>query len=626
MNSKIVASKIYEHNKLTCRTSIRLLRLLAGARTDEIRCEIDIADIENDLAYEAVSYVWGASEHMPSIQICCERGDSELEIPNNLEGALRRLRHPTSTRTLWTDSICNNQSDLQERNQQVRLMGQIYRKASTVLIWLGEDADGSKTEQACKCMNLLKDARPTLKKLRISEFEGLSENTTQVNSFLGVTRRSPDDVHRDLGIPLLSSPSFEALLDLLKNPWFSRAWTWQESFLAKKRIFFRGSWSWSGQLLIEVCLILGELSSVCGYKDSLLNEYFNVLPMIAGLDFWTRRDESTKRYLELPALLTLRRGVGCTYPSDLLYSLLGAAWESADIEVDYEQSFEVIFAKSTWRIIVQRGNLSIFAKVENDRQPSVLPSWVPDWRVRGETMGVSSDSQQDIRYAATGSSRPVGKLSDNAKVLTTSGLMWDQVSEVKSADSGELDDWVNDRFSRIVDGRKFYTPSNESLERALRRVYYLDKTEFTTESETTRWKPDSHEEFEKIVQRALSGEQRDRVRYGVLLHSLVKARRSRVIFVTESGRLGIAPDKVLPGDVITMLLGGEVPVVLRPFGDEIGHYTYVAECYVHGFMDGESLVDARRSAQPDHDPADVAWLKDLGGGDVPFPVQEFHLH
>ena len=626
MDSKIVASKVYEHSRLTSRTSIRLVRLLAGAQNDRIRCEIDIADINNDLAYEAVSYVWGTSEHKPSIQISCERGDSELEIPLNLEGALRRFRHPTSTRTLWTDSICINQSDLQERNQQVRLMGQVYRKASAVLIWLGEDVDGSKTEKACKCMNLLKDARPRLEKLRISEFEGLSKNTSQMNSLLGVTRPSPDDVHRDLGLPLLSSPGFEALLDLLKNPWFSRAWTWQESFLAKKRLFFRGSWSWSGQLLIEVCLILGKLSSVCGYKDSLLYEYFNVLPMIAGLDFWTRRDESTKRYLELPALLTLRRGSGCTYPSDLLYSLLGAAWESTDIEVDYEQSFEIIFAKSTWRIMMQRGDLSILSKVENDRQPSALPSWVPDWRVRGEIMGVSGDFREHIRYAATGSSRPMGRLSDDAKVLTTSGLKWDQVSEVKIADSKELEDWVNDRFATRVDGRKFYSPTDESLERALRRVYYIDKTDFTTESETTRWRPDSHEEFEKIVQRALSGEQRDRVKYGVLLHSLVNVRRSRVIFVTEGGRLGIASDKVLPGDTITMLLGGQVPVILRQLNGKIGHYVYIAESYVHGFMDGEGLVEARQSAQPDHDPADVAWLNDLSGGDVPFPVQEFHLH
>lgn len=75
-----------------------------------------------------------------------------------------------------------------------------------------------------------------------------------------------------------------------------------------------------------------------------------------------------------------------------------------------------------------------------------------------------------------------------------------------------------------------------------------------------------------------------------------------------------------------MLLGGEVPIVVRPLKDKPGHFTFVSECYIHGFMDGESLIDARRSAQPEHDPADVSWLHELHANDVPFPVQEFHLH
>ena len=128
------------------------------------------------------------------------------------------------------------------------------------------------------------------------------------------------------------------------------------------------------------------------------------------------------------------------------------------------------------------------------------------------------------------------------------------------------------------------------------------------------------------MQRALSGEQRDRVRYGVLLHSLVRARRSRVILVTEGVLLGIAPEKVLPGDVITMLLGAEVPIVLCPLEKNAGHYTYVAEYYIHGSMDGESLVEARRSVQPECNPTDVSWLKSLEMEEVPFPVQEFHVH
>lgn len=311
MGSSIVPSKAYQHSKFTSATSIRLVRLMASAPNDILRCEIDIVDIEDDLSYEAVSYVWGTTENMPSIQISCLHGDSKLEIPINLRGALRRFRHPSSTRTLWVDSICINQKDIKERSQQVRLMGQIYRKASTILIWFGENDDDGKTAKACSCMNLLKQAYPKLKDVRSDDFKGLP-NTTQQNSFLGITRESPDDVHRDLGIPLLGSPEFTALMDLLKAPWFSRAWTWQESFLAKERRFFRGSWSWSGQFMMEVCLVLCGLTSVSGNDNDLPDGYRDVLPMIAGLDFWTRRNESIKNYLELPALLTLRRGSGCT--------------------------------------------------------------------------------------------------------------------------------------------------------------------------------------------------------------------------------------------------------------------------------------------------------------------------
>ena len=38
---------------------MRLLRLMGGAPDDVLRCEIDVVDIEDDLTYEAVSYVWG---------------------------------------------------------------------------------------------------------------------------------------------------------------------------------------------------------------------------------------------------------------------------------------------------------------------------------------------------------------------------------------------------------------------------------------------------------------------------------------------------------------------------------------------------------------------------------------
>ena len=376
----------------------------------------------------------------------------------------------------------------------------------------------------------------------------------------------------------------------------------------------------------KVCSVLCNLSSAYGSNNECVPGYINALPMTTSLDFWARRAENPKTYESLLALLILRRGSGCTHPSDLVYSLLGAAWESSDIEIDYQQPFEMVFAKSAWQITIQRANLSILSVVERDQQSPPLPTWVPDWRMKGQGKEVSNSLEQNFRYAATGSSRPVGSLSDDAKVLTVTGLNWDRIHGAKTALYANIDEWVNSMFATVVDDNKFYTPTNESLERALRRVFYMDETRSTTEGEPTRWKPTSHEEFEKIVQGALSSGQDRRLRYETLKQSFTKLAKFQSIIISESGRLGIASDDVLPGDVIAMLLDSKVLVALRPLENKPGHYTFVSECYIHGFMDGESLVDARRSVQPEYDPSDVSWLQNLHVDDVPFTVQEFHLY
>ena len=127
---------------------------------------------------------------------------------------------------------------IMKRSQQVQLMDHIYRRASVVLIWLGEDIDEEKADKACQCIQLLMDAHPRLKDIRADVINGVGKNDTEWNSFLGISRQSSDDVHRSLGIPLLHSPEFDALEEvLLRNSWFSRAWTWQESFVAKERKF-----------------------------------------------------------------------------------------------------------------------------------------------------------------------------------------------------------------------------------------------------------------------------------------------------------------------------------------------------------------------------------------------------
>ena len=47
--------------------------------------------------------------------------------------------------------------------------------------------------------------------LRNDGLKVLPESTSEANSFLGITRRSSDDFHPGIGIPLLGSPIIEGI-------------------------------------------------------------------------------------------------------------------------------------------------------------------------------------------------------------------------------------------------------------------------------------------------------------------------------------------------------------------------------------------------------------------------------
>jgi hypothetical protein len=75
---------------------------------------------------------------MPICEIGCN-SDSLLVTPN-CEAALRELRDRSEMTKLWIDSICIDQSRdaVEECNAQVALMGEIYKCARRVVVWLGK--------------------------------------------------------------------------------------------------------------------------------------------------------------------------------------------------------------------------------------------------------------------------------------------------------------------------------------------------------------------------------------------------------------------------------------------------------------------------------------------------------
>jgi hypothetical protein len=127
---------------------IRLLCLQPRVSGGPIKCTIKHTRLSSKTPYEALSYMWGP-EDTRSIEI-----DGRLcEIRVNLWQALFQLRDDTATRILWVDAVCINQGNIEERNHQVTQMGNIYSKASRVVVWLGESDASSST-----AMGMLREA------------------------------------------------------------------------------------------------------------------------------------------------------------------------------------------------------------------------------------------------------------------------------------------------------------------------------------------------------------------------------------------------------------------------------------------------------------------------------------
>ncbi|KAF2261882.1 hypothetical protein CC78DRAFT_433828, partial [Lojkania enalia] len=131
---------------------IRVLQVLPSSdfnATVHATLHILSFDDSNPIAYNALSYCW--------LQDKSDRQVSELEakqptilldgitkdVSNNLEAALRYIRKESEEVRLWANAVCINQDDDKEKSWQIQMMGDIYRGAELVIVWLGRESEDS---------------------------------------------------------------------------------------------------------------------------------------------------------------------------------------------------------------------------------------------------------------------------------------------------------------------------------------------------------------------------------------------------------------------------------------------------------------------------------------------------
>lgn len=127
---------------------IRLIDILPRSENewDTICCRVfkayfppdNLDSVPDPQRYNALSYVWG--DTFPTADIVLN--GLVMAVTRNLESALRHLRDSPISEAqglpVWVDTICINQDDLKERNEQVRIMRDVYRKAHRVISYLGD--------------------------------------------------------------------------------------------------------------------------------------------------------------------------------------------------------------------------------------------------------------------------------------------------------------------------------------------------------------------------------------------------------------------------------------------------------------------------------------------------------
>ncbi|KXX75721.1 Heterokaryon incompatibility protein 6, OR allele [Madurella mycetomatis] len=595
----------------TSRNEIRVLYLYPSIDPDApIQCSRQVVSLDDDPEYEALSYAWGNPSVVHPILL---DHDPAFPVTLNAWTALRALRYRDQPRLLWIDAICIRQDDDIERAEQVKLMGTIYRKASSVRVWLGADDVGDKN-----AMSIL-------------------QNMT--------TSKGANDT---LGYSKAARERMGQLRRFFARPWWERLWVVQEVALGQHVVFQQGS----NEMQYKELLAAYHTSdtyfrkNLSGYTYGLFSneggktmEIFESVRILhqtrklCEIDFAdedpARVREATMTWVVLANSLSSRKA---TIDKDRLYSLYGLLPESVlrnfpDMEPSYSISTEQAFIDVTYSIMQASQTFLMFSflkppakdsSITHHPQADVLPSWVPDWRrapinqyesnlrvVRDRLYNASKNAAFHLQRLSASTICLKGFFVTIITAWSSAGVFPSASPMLEGCYNAWRQTWADtlprgdDLSGSYVDGLSRKTAfrrtvlwdcepgGTESPQQSLRRLTRSEeKAMFTAHDRAVAIAfSDDHD---------LAGEQlsaRDAQRTAYMMNCV----KGRQFFVTSGGLIGLtAQAKIEAGDSIFIVAGNSHPIILRPSKRYDDTWHAVGECYLHGFMDGAGVVNIKQ--------------------------------
>lgn len=287
--------------------SIRLLHIEKGHGFNDIHCKL----IETPKAegggcpYVALSYTWGGQARKPQHPFVLIDG-AAVQVTDNLREALRYIRSADQDVFLWVDAFCINQNDDEEKSHQVAIMGDIYRSADEVIVWLGP-------------------AKNYVARL----FDHISEIDRRASeSYAADASGSWTDLCRQYTEGLPEDPLHRAaLVDLLDSQWFTRIWIIQEIAYARSASIRCGPHTCPARTFA----VMPQILSVD--TNETTQAVLDVMPRMRKNTWW-----SSQR--DLHSLICKFGQSQATRQADEIYALLGLSTDACDQTVffpDYQK-------------------------------------------------------------------------------------------------------------------------------------------------------------------------------------------------------------------------------------------------------------------------------------------------
>jgi hypothetical protein len=129
----------YTYIELDGRPIIRILELIPSVK-ERLECIIKHVEL-GSIPYQSLSYAWGNPEKLFKVFVRDASGKALGYIPitKNVNNAITDLQDSLDItyKVFWIDQLCIDQHNDIEKGRQVALMGDIYEKAISVIMYLG---------------------------------------------------------------------------------------------------------------------------------------------------------------------------------------------------------------------------------------------------------------------------------------------------------------------------------------------------------------------------------------------------------------------------------------------------------------------------------------------------------